>query len=208
MGNLLVVLSGNVGVGKSTIGPYLADELKASWLSESDISSPFAHLFSNQERSSRIISQIAFSSMRVATVLSCLLSDLNQIVVTERFLRDSIIYHEIWRDMFSLQDMDEFFERFYKTLGSHPVKYTSITIWLKCDIDVILSRIALRGEVFENNHTREMLIHLEEKYSTSFTLTPPENLLIFDVTNLEKNPSSLKLFASEVASKILNANYS
>lgn len=206
MENLLVVLSGNAGVGKSTIGPYLAEELNASWLSESEISSLFPHLFANQDRSSRIISQIAFSSMRVATVLSSLLSTSGKIIVSERFLRDSLIYHDLWRDMFYLQDMDGFFETFYKTIGAHSVNYKLITVWLKCDIDIILKRLALRGEIFESAHTREMLVRLEEKYINSFTQSPPENLFIFDVTNLEKDQLSLKLFASQLVLKMRDAN--
>ncbi len=201
MNRCLVVLSGNVGVGKTTIGPYLADELVASWLSETAISSMFAHLFAKDDKLSRIISQMTFSTMRVATILSSFLSG-ETMVVSERNLRDSLIFHEIWRNRFTLQEHDSFFDKFYSMLSSHLIELPTVTVWLKCPLDILMKRISCRVAVFEQNHTKQMLMELEEKYTKSFENNPPQNLLIYDVARLANNAQSMKSFASRVASDV------
>src|SRR5690242_628342 len=98
---------------------------------------------------------MAFSTLRVATILSAFASGTDNIVVCERNLRDSLLFHEMWREVFSLADMDDFFAQFYKLLAVQPFEYKSITIWLRSSIDVLMTRIASRGEVFEHNHSRQ-----------------------------------------------------
>ncbi len=71
----VVVLSGNVGVGKTTIGPYLGRALSAPWMSESEISGLFPHLFAEESKSARIVAQAAFSTLRVASTASKVLDD-------------------------------------------------------------------------------------------------------------------------------------
>lgn len=200
MTNQLIVLSGNVGVGKTTLGPYLAREVGAVWLPETEISKQFAYLFKDESRVSRIISQITFASLRVATVLSTFQSGAS-IVLSERFLDDSRIFHAVWRSRYALADEDPFFERLYLLLEGSPVHFNTQVIWLRCRMDVILRRLNLRREVFENVHAVDVVRDLGRKYAEHFRETPPA--LVIDTEDVSLEARCLADLAASTARRLL-----
>jgi deoxyadenosine/deoxycytidine kinase len=198
----LVVLSGNVGVGKSTLGPHLARELNAIWLSESDISRSFAYLFKDQSRDSRIISQIAFASVRMATIFSAFMSGATT-VVAERSLPDSRIFHQVWRKRFQIETEDQFFDRLYSLLDRTPVDFRTSVVWLRCPVDTIVKRLNIRQEAFESVHTREVLDELDRGHRDHFATYPPD--LVLEMENVGASDSSMVLLAQFAAQSVSKA---
>ena len=191
MKNELIVLSGNAGVGKSTLGSHLANRRGAEWLSENEMSCHFSHLFADETESSRIISQLAFSTLRVATILSTFMSGKNK-VVSERSLWDSLIFYEMWKDIYGFKGTDAFFSQLHEILNEKPVDYDEYVVWLKCDINILPSRIKMRGKAYDSIHTMKLLNDLEERYVKAFKERPPKNFFSIDVTNLDiNNPKHL-----------------
>lgn len=195
----LVVLSGNVGVGKSTFGPHLARELDAIWLSESDISRSFAYLFKDESRTSRIISQIAFASVRMATIFSAFMSGATT-VVAERSLPDSRIFHQVWRKRFQIEAEDQFFDQLYSLLDQTPIDFRTSVIWLRCPVDTIMKRLNIRQEAFENVHTREVLNDLDRGHRDHFATYPPD--LVLEMEKVEAADSSMILLAQSAAQSL------
>jgi deoxyadenosine/deoxycytidine kinase len=195
----LVVLSGNVGVGKSTFGPHLARELDAIWLSESDISRSFAYLFKDESRTSRIISQIAFASVRMATIFSAFMSGAST-VVAERSLPDSRIFHQVWRKRFQIEAEDQFFDQLYSLLDQTPIDFRTSVIWLRCPVDTIMKRLNIRREAFENVHTREVLNDLDRGHRDHFANYPPD--LVLEMEKVEAADSSMILLAQSAAQSL------
>ena len=201
MSKNLIVLSGNVAVGKSTIGPYLAHELNAAWLSESALSEQFSHLFADDRKESRRIAQLAFATLRTATILSTFLSGVD-CVVAERGPWDNWLFFEMWRDRFNLADDEPFFVQLRSYLASHSVTYTTHTVWLKCPLEILLKRVAARFKTYDHIHTKTLLSELEHRYETAFRERPPESLLIRDVSDLKLSKSSIQQFVSEIRSAL------
>jgi len=197
----LVVLSGNVGVGKSTFGPHLASVLNAIWLSETDISTYFAYLFKDESRTSRIISQIAFSSLRMATIFSGFMSGATTLV-SERSLPDSRIFHQVWRKRFQIEAEDQFFDRLYSLLDQHPVDFRTSVIWLRCPVDTIVKRLNIRQKTYENVHTREVLDDLDRGYREHFATYPPD--LILEMESVGADDSSMVQLAEFAAQSLAN----
>lgn len=185
----MITLSGNIGVGKTTLGKHIAQELNALWLPEDAFSSLFGNLVACNNHDTRIVMQMAFSTMRVATLLSGVLSQQHEIIVVERSLRDSLVFHRVWRKLYDLSQYDAFFSQFYNLLTTS-IQYDEYIVWLKCSLDVLLNRISSRGTTADVAHTRELLRGLEDEYEALYKDFLPSPLII-DTENLQLDDYSV-----------------
>lgn len=203
MNKRVITLSGNIGVGKTTLGKYLSDYYNATWLPESMYSSQIQHLIANDSLNSRALMQMAFSTMRVATLASEILNNnSSNIIIVERNLRDSILFHEVWEQLYDFNIYKNFFRDYYKMLD---VKYAyeEVVVWLKCPIDTILSRINLRNQISEVAHTRKLVTLLESAYNNLYK-NNTENLKIigYNTENLILDSSGINEMINYINNKI------
>lgn len=205
----IVTMSGNIGVGKSTLGCLLAKHLQASWLSETAFSSLFQHLIADVNVHSRLIAQMAFSTMRIATLYSALFNEQSDIIVVERNLRDSRVFHKVWREQFGFAPYDAFFEDFYSMLKPVNVpRYKEHVVWLTCPVSVLRKRIEQRDLVAESAHTDCVLLKLNNEYKKLYSNHENENysLCRFDTRKMKLNKSDIDIFLSTVAAHISSSS--
>lgn len=73
-----------------------------------------------------------------------------------------------------------------------------VTVWMRCPVDLLLERVKIRAEVFDHNHTLEVLLALERLYETSFLENPPENLVIVDTSLVLNTAESFAQLAKNI----------
>lgn len=207
MKKIIITLSGNIGVGKTTLGKYIADHFNAVWLPENMYSSMIQHLIAKDCVNTKIIMQMAFSTMRVATLLSEILNSNSKIIVVERNLRDSVLFHEVWKEHYNLGKYDDFFNEFYMLLGNHDMEneYFENIIWLTCSIDTLVSRINKRNQISDVAHTKQLLTNLDNKYINLYNNMNYDNfnLIKYDTENIELNPEDISVFLTTIEKSIM-----
>jgi deoxyadenosine/deoxycytidine kinase len=201
----VITLSGNIGAGKTTLGAHIASHYQAKWLAESAFSSQFLHLIADNRGPSRMVAQMAFSAMRVATLYSEIIKGDIPIIVVERGLRDSIAFGHVWEAMFGLQGHRQFFEEFYALLRScDPGGYDEHVVWLSCPIATLEARLSRRGLASESAHTHEVLMRLEDEYNGMFGTEHPSGLHVHKVSSdlPALTTATVAEFVSTVASSL------
>lgn len=199
-----IAISGNVGVGKSTLGPIIAEAIDAPWLSETDISSIFPHLIADQCAHSKLITQLTFPTIQIASVLSHFLAG-NSLVVTERSLWDHALFFKYWKQRFRLDaESANLIQSLYQILRSHPIEYKVLTIFLRCDCSVVANRTVFRGKTYDSIFSAEVLGELHEIYENALLSSPPTIIGAYDVTSLNiKESVQVDAFINEVVKKII-----
>jgi len=181
----LIILSGNIAVGKTSLGPKLADRLNAKWISESEISMLFPNLISDQFAESKLISEITFSSLRTAMILSKFQMD-TSIIVMERGLLDDLIFFNVWKEKYNLQQYEGFIADLHAILNNHPLYFTTHTIYLKnTRKDVLVKRINKRNLIYDHVFTEEFLLRLEEAYDHFLQLDSQGHVYPIDVSEFD-----------------------
>ena len=202
----LLTLSGNIGVGKTTLGKHLSDRATACWLPENAYSAQFEHLIIDTRCSNKTIMQMAFSSMRVATILSALLDRNNQHVVAERSIRDSIVFHKAWVKIGSFEDDWNFYSEFYEKLfrfDLNDYNYDETIIWLKCPIPILLERLSKRSQISDMAHTENLLYALESEYNEMFHMISGKcNIIEFETQNIDLSTEGINEFTTYVMASI------
>lgn len=180
-----VALSGNVGVGKSTIGPILAEALGAPWLPETEISDLFPHLIAEQDANSKMIAEIVFPSAQVASLLSRFLGGAST-VVTERSTWDHSIFFDLWRRRFSFPDRTcRFMAELAAQLHGHPLNYLVLTVVLQARTEELAGRVARRGQTFDPSFDIAVLQELQSLYARALDPCPGHVIAVHDVTDLD-----------------------
>jgi len=183
----LITIAGNIGAGKTTLGKHLSERINAFWLPESAYSNQFEHLIVNEKASNKKIMQLAFSSMRAATIISALLNEDNSLVVAERGMYDSIVFHKAWVQTGAFEDDSEFFDLYYKTLLDFDVRdygYSETIIWLKCPVHILTERLLKRSKISDVAHTELLLNALDDEYVKMFSdIQSKNNIAEYEILN-------------------------
>ncbi len=183
-GPIVVALSGNVRVGKSTLGEILATRLGATWISETMISTQFPHLISHDNGESKLVAEIAFAALRTAVILSHILGGCKQLVV-ERSLWEDWLFYELWRDRYGLHKYDDIMRNLFEILGSHPLKFRLCTIVLECRADILSQRAFKRNKSYDHIFSDSVISDLQQRYDAVLRSQPAHILKIVDVSTLD-----------------------
>jgi len=202
----LIVLSGNMAVGKSTIGPLLSKQISAVWLPETELSMKFPYLIADSSGDSKLISEITFASLRTAMILSKFLEGINRIVV-ERSLWDDWIFYLLWRDRFTLSGHDNFMKNLFALLESHHLKFQNHTILLNSQLDLLSNRIQRRNKPYDHIFTDEVINDFQ-RYLDNAVEQSHENIIktidvsYLDIENEEQVAVIIQEMVNAVNSKI------
>jgi len=182
----LISISGNIAVGKSTIGSIIAQKINGFWIPETMISDLFPELIKEQNGHSKLICEITFASLRLSLILSAFLRG-EKIIVTERYLWEDWIFYEMWRDRFELQEYDILMNGLFKVLNNHKLDFILKSIILTGEIDILLSRLEKRNNIYDGTFTKEILLDLFERYGKVLVNPPNHIVKIVDTSKLNIN---------------------
>lgn len=202
MKKLLISISGNIAVGKSTIGSVVAQKVNGFWISESTIADQFPELIKEQSGHSKLLCEITFASLRLSLILSSFLRG-EEIIVTERYLWEDWIFYEMWRDRFELREYDILMEGLFEVLNNHKFDFKLNSIILTGEIDILLDRLLKRNQIYNGTFTKEILLELSERYEKVLANPPNHIVKIIDTSNLNiNNQFQLNEFVDEIIQSI------
>ena len=185
MKNEIVVLSGNLGVGKTTLGPIISESLNALWISESQIYDNFKYLAAMNSKKEKFLTELAFPINRLPMILSSFYeNDHNKRIITERFLWDDLIFYNVWDSIHNFNS-SSFYENLNKILCQLSDGFLIKTIYLKCDIEIILRRILSRGKVDDCQFTKKIISKIENEYNSEIEKKPDHVWDILDISDLD-----------------------
>lgn len=169
-----VVISGNIGVGKSTLVGLLAQRLGWTPFYEPNAENPYlADFYADMKRWS-FHSQVFFLAQRVAQHKQLL--ERGEPVVLDRSVYEDA---EIFARNLSLRgDMNErdwqTYESLYRTMSSL-LRPPDLVVYLRASVPALMQRIARRGRDYESRVSHnyiESLNMLYDEWARTFTASP------------------------------------
>lgn len=189
----MIIIEGQIGVGKTTLGEVLENHFKVPLYRELGNEHTLQILNNYYQNRSRwgFLSQTHFLSHRFSMILDLHLN--NKHGIFDRSIFGDRIFAEMLHEEGNM--LPEEYST-YRMLFDNMIKLTkapNLMIYLDCSVDMALKRINSRNRSCEKPIAREYLDKLNQKYLTwyeNYTLSPKifvktDDLNIFN--NLEKN---------------------
>jgi len=160
---LSVVVSGNIGVGKSTLGGELAEHTGKRLVKEPSIENPYLAEHYEGKAGSALACQLWFLATRVQAHAAVK----NKGVVLDRCLdEDRLVFARMQLDSGALSPADgDLYEKLFGMLTElDKVPKPSVILLLRASVDTLLERIKERGRDCEKNISREYLEAIDKYY--------------------------------------------
>lgn len=160
----LITVIGNVGSGKSTIAPVLADSLSADYVAADELFkvNPFFPLALQDRARWSLASDLWFLKERIGMLENYIQNLHKKNVVVDSGLWMSLAYAASRKNSgyFTLEEWN-LYQDLYQNL-THGLVADEIIVHFKASVDFLRERICSRGREFEiMHHTREYLTGLE-----------------------------------------------
>ncbi|MFO0724553.1 MAG: deoxynucleoside kinase [Myxococcota bacterium] len=159
-----VVIEGVIGVGKTTLVERLARALSARKVFEEFETNPFLASFYKDKESFAFSTQVFFLMSRFRQQETLAQGELFSITTLSDYLFDK---DRIFALLTLRADELSLYERLFSVLKVQ-VPRPDLIIYLKADLEVVLSRIAARGRSYEADMDPEYIRALGEAYSAYF----------------------------------------
>ncbi len=203
-----MVISGNIGVGKTTLAKKIAKKYNWELQLEEVKDNPYLDDFYKSMKDWSFHLQIFFLNSRFNQIQK--ISETNNIVIQDRSIyEDYEVFTKTLHDSGVLKEREfNNYKRLYNTI----LKYTKepdLLIYLKNNkIDNIISNIKKRSRDFEKEIDRNYLIKLNQYYKKWIEKHPKKRILKIDLTDYDfiKDPEYLKKIYSMIENKINELN--
>ena len=203
-----MVISGNIGVGKTTLAKKIAKKYNWELQLEEVKDNPYLDDFYKSMKDWSFHLQIFFLNSRFNQIQK--ISETNNIVIQDRSIyEDYEVFTKTLHDSGVLKEREfNNYKRLYNTI----LKYTKepdLLIYLKNNkIDNIISNIKKRSRDFEKEIDRNYLIKLDQYYKKWIEKHPKKRILKIDLTDYDfiKDPEYLKKIYSMIENKINQLN--
>ena len=191
-----MVISGNIGVGKTTLAKKIAKKYNWELQLEEVKDNPYLDDFYKSMKDWSFHLQIFFLNSRFNQIQK--ISETNNIVIQDRSIyEDYEVFTKTLHDSGVLKEREfNNYKRLYNTI----LKYTKepdLLIYLKNNkIDNIISNIKKRSRDFEKEIDRNYLIKLNQYYKKWIEKHPKKRILKIDLTDYDfiKDPEYLKKY--------------
>lgn len=198
-----MVVAGNIGVGKSTLTRMIADELGWKPFFEPSEANPYLSDFYADMPRWSFQSQIFFLSRRLRHHRQ-LLNHPTTVLQDRSVYEDAEIFA---KNLYRQGQLSERDYRCYRELYEVLIEFLpapDLVVYLRADVDTLLSRIVQRGRDYEQHIRREYLEQLNELYeewASSFSACP---MLTVPSHNLDfvQHPQHLKLIVARIQDKL------
>ena len=176
-------VAGNIGVGKTTFTSFVAKEFGLNEIYESVADNPYlSDFYSDMNRWSFNL-QIYFLHHRFGGV--------NQMVESNKagFIQDRTIYEDVEifsKNLYKLGHMDSRDWKTYKNLFSNMTQFIrkpDLIVYLKADLDVLLSRIRKRDRDYEVSIDPDYLDQLNQLYNQWIDGIDWTEVIVVDTNN-------------------------
>ena len=199
-----IVISGNIGVGKTTLAEKLAKKYNWKILLEEVDNNPYLDDFYKSMKSWSFHLQIFFLNSRFKQIQN--ISKTNDTIIQDRSIYED--YEVFTKNLFDseilLKREFENYKRLYNTILEY-VKVPDLLIYIRNkNIKNIVNNIKKRNRNFEKKINTKYLKNLNNYYENWIKNYPNKNLLIIDVTNKDfiKNSKDLKNIYNIIETKI------
>ena len=203
-----LVISGNIGVGKTTLAEKLAKKYNWKILLEEVDNNPYLDDFYKSMKSWSFHLQIFFLNSRFKQIQN--ISKTNSTIIQDRSIYED--YEVFTKNLFDsgilLKREFENYKRLYDTILEY-VKVPDLLIYIRNkNINNIINNIKKRNRNFEKKINTEYLKNLNNYYENWIKNYSNKNLLIIDVTNKDfiKNSKDLKNIYNIIETKINELN--
>ena len=199
-----IVISGNIGVGKTTLAEKLAKKYNWKILLEEVDNNPYLDDFYKSMKSWSFHLQIFFLNSRFKQIQN--ISKTNSTIIQDRSIYED--YEVFTKNLFDsgilLKREFKNYKRLYNTILEY-VKVPDLLIYIRNkNINNIVNNIKKRNRKFEKKINTEYLKNLNNYYENWIKHYSNKNLLIIDVTNKDfiKNSKDLKNIYNIIENKI------
>ena len=199
-----IVISGNIGVGKTTLAEKLAKKYNWKILLEEVDNNPYLDDFYKSMKSWSFHLQIFFLNSRFKQIQN--IEKTNSTIIQDRSIYED--YEVFTKNLFDsgilLKREFENYKRLYNTIIEY-VKIPDLLIYIRNkNINNIVNNIKKRNRKFEKKINTEYLKNLNNYYENWIKHYSNKNLLIIDVTNKDfiKNSKDLKNIYNIIENKI------
>ena len=203
-----LVISGNIGVGKTTLAEKLAKKYNWKILLEEVDNNPYLDDFYKSMKNWSFHLQIFFLNSRFKQIQN--ISKTNDTIIQDRSIYED--YEVFTKNLFDsgilLKREFENYKRLYNTILEY-VKVPDLLIYIRNkNINNIINNIKKRNRNFEKKINTEYLKNLNNYYENWIKHYSNKNLLIIDVTNKDfiKNSKDLKNIYNIIETKINELN--
>jgi len=199
-----IVISGNIGVGKTTLAEKLAKKYNWKILLEEVDNNPYLDDFYKSMKSWSFHLQIFFLNSRFKQIQN--IAKTNSTIIQDRSIYED--YEVFTKNLFDsgilLKREFKNYKRLYNTIIEY-VKAPDLLIYIRNkNINNIVNNIKKRNRKFEKKINTEYLKNLNNYYENWIKHYSNKNLLIIDVTNKDfiKNSKDLKNIYKIIENKI------
>ena len=199
-----IVISGNIGVGKTTLAEKLAKKYNWKILLEEVDNNPYLDDFYKSMKSWSFHLQIFFLNSRFKQIQN--IEKTNSTIIQDRSIYED--YEVFTKNLFDsgilLKREFKNYKRLYNTIIEY-VKVPDLLIYIRNkNINNIVNNIKKRNRKFEKKINTEYLKNLNNYYENWIKHYSNKNLLIIDVTNKDfiKNSKDLKNIYNIIENKI------
>ena len=199
-----IVISGNIGVGKTTLAEKLSKKYNWKILLEEVDNNPYLDDFYKSMKSWSFHLQIFFLNSRFKQIQN--ISKTNSTIIQDRSIYED--YEVFTKNLFDsgilLKREFENYKRLYNTILEY-VTVPDLLIYIRNkNINNIVNNIKKRNRKFEKKINTEYLKNLNNYYENWIKHYSNKNLLIIDITNKDfiKNSKDLKNIYNIIETKI------
>jgi deoxyadenosine/deoxycytidine kinase len=199
MGKKLVLVAGNIGVGKTSLTERIGERL--GWWTgyESVADNPYLSDFYSEMRAWSFHLQIFFLGHRAEQYLIAA-NDGRSAILDRSIYEDAFIFARALHHMGNLSERDFLaYRRLYDlVVGSLPPP--NLLIYLKCPVDVLMSRIRRRARNMETGISADYLSLLDNFYDewlNAFDLCPVLTIRTDDLDFVHK-PQALEVVVERI----------
>lgn len=200
----MIIIDGQIGVGKTTLGKALEEEFKIPLYRELSNSDTIAILdnFYNDKKRWGFTSQVHFLSHRFQMIKQ--IQEDGRGILDRSIFGDSIFAEALYEDQYMTKE--EF--NTYKALLNNMldlVKPPFLLIYLDCNTHTAMERIKIRNRDFEKIISHEYLDKINSKYLTWYEEYNSSPKLFIDTNNLNiYDPNDKHYLISLIAKYIQN----
>jgi len=163
MNKKFIAISGNIGIGKSTLTKKLAEHYGLTPYLEPVTENPYLKDFYRDMKKWAWHSQMFFLGKRLQDHYN-LVRDQHSVVQDRSLYENAEIFAKnLYRQGFIAKREWNVYQDIYKTV-IQILPAPDLIIYLKASVDKIMQRIQIRGRDFEKNMSREYVANLNELY--------------------------------------------
>ncbi len=193
-----IAVEGPIGVGKSSLVNFLAEELGGTALMEEVDTNPFLKNFYEDTKKFAFQTQLFFLLSRYQQQ-----KDLSQVSLFDQSVVSDYLFAK--DRIFAYLNLDEnelgLYEQVYRLLDA-TIPKPDLVIYLQASCERLIQRIDKRNKDYEKNVTEDYLERLVEAYNKYFFYYTDTPLLVVNTTDIDfvNNPEDLSNLVKEIKS--------